>query len=351
MGDLSQEHQAPLTLTGDILVSEVATEQELNSVIARMLSGTTMGQHLYYNASSFDGWTSHVDDMEDAAIDAGIEGLLPGQPAFGRHVSPYVNGINGVAIDVSWVSDHGAIGANDLSLRMSNPDDSSQWVTGPVPVEVKLVSGAGINGSDRLYLVLPNDGVVGRWLEVTLKATAATGLYQDETFLFGNLPGDANGDGRVDVGDLGQLAGNWGFSSGEPLLGGDFNADGLVDVSDLGTLASMWGASISMPVASKTAEVKQVLPVAFKGVIHSSASLRALSPSPTKPEPASGPHAHVNPTVAVTSEEDPASTAIVARWAWRNPDLVIPTRAALAAPSLDLISGERVKGLPVRSLQ
>jgi hypothetical protein len=53
-------------------------------------------------------------------------------------------------------------------------------------------------------------------------------------------PGDANGDGMVDVGDLGILAANYGGSNKTWELG-DFNGDKLVDVGDLGILAAHYG--------------------------------------------------------------------------------------------------------------
>jgi hypothetical protein len=54
------------------------------------------------------------------------------------------------------------------------------------------------------------------------------------------LAGDANGDGKVDVGDLGILAANYG-GSGKIWSQGDFNGDGNVDVGDLGILAAHYG--------------------------------------------------------------------------------------------------------------
>ncbi|MBN2293619.1 MAG: hypothetical protein JXM70_14415, partial [Pirellulales bacterium] len=63
---------------------------------------------------------------------------------------------------------------------------------------------------------------------------------------FGNvplLPGDANGDGLVDVSDLGILAANYGNGSDFEWGDGDFTGDGLVDVSDLGLLSSNYGTS------------------------------------------------------------------------------------------------------------
>jgi hypothetical protein len=60
----------------------------------------------------------------------------------------------------------------------------------------------------------------------------------------GRLPGDANEDGAVDVGDLGILAANYG-GTGKSWNQGDFNGDGAVDVGDLGILAANYGTNAS----------------------------------------------------------------------------------------------------------
>ena len=54
------------------------------------------------------------------------------------------------------------------------------------------------------------------------------------------LPGDANIDGIVDVGDLGVLAANW-SQGGRTWAQADFTGEGQVDVGDLGVLAANWG--------------------------------------------------------------------------------------------------------------
>jgi hypothetical protein len=56
------------------------------------------------------------------------------------------------------------------------------------------------------------------------------------------IPGDANDDGVVNVGDLGILAANYGGSD-KTWEQGDFNGDGLVNVGDLGILAANYGSS------------------------------------------------------------------------------------------------------------
>jgi beta-glucanase (GH16 family) len=55
------------------------------------------------------------------------------------------------------------------------------------------------------------------------------------------MSGDANGDGKVDVGDLGVVGTNYGMTSGATWAMGDFNADGKVDVADMGVLATNYG--------------------------------------------------------------------------------------------------------------
>ena len=54
--------------------------------------------------------------------------------------------------------------------------------------------------------------------------------------------GDADGDGVVDVADLGVLGANFNQSN-MTVADGDFNDDGIVDVADLGILGANWTAS------------------------------------------------------------------------------------------------------------
>jgi hypothetical protein len=67
-----------------------------------------------------------------------------------------------------------------------------------------------------------------------------------------SLPGDANGDGVVNVGDLGILAGNYGTLEGATWEMGDFNGDGAVNVGDLGILAGNYGSSVAASVPEPT---------------------------------------------------------------------------------------------------
>ncbi|HSV15808.1 MAG TPA: Ig-like domain-containing protein, partial [Tepidisphaeraceae bacterium] len=71
-----------------------------------------------------------------------------------------------------------------------------------------------------------------------------------QTFFFQD--GDADHNGKVDVGDLGILATNYGLSS-KAFSQGDFNYDTKVDVGDLGILATNYGVNISGGSGASTA--------------------------------------------------------------------------------------------------
>jgi hypothetical protein len=72
------------------------------------------------------------------------------------------------------------------------------------------------------------------------------------------LAGDATGDGRVDVADLGILASNW-QKTGRVFSQGDFDRSGTVDVNDLGILASRWQQALAAP-SSPVAQVFSAKP-------------------------------------------------------------------------------------------
>jgi hypothetical protein len=66
-----------------------------------------------------------------------------------------------------------------------------------------------------------------------------TGLTPTDVLVKYTYSGDANLDAKVDIGDLGLLAGAW-QQSGKTWLDGDFTYDGAVNIGDLGLLAGNW---------------------------------------------------------------------------------------------------------------
>ncbi len=63
------------------------------------------------------------------------------------------------------------------------------------------------------------------------------------------IPGDANGDGVIDVADLGIVGAHFNLSE-VTFHQGDFNGDGTVDVADLGILGANWAAAQNLSVTS-----------------------------------------------------------------------------------------------------
>ena len=67
------------------------------------------------------------------------------------------------------------------------------------------------------------------------------------------LPGDATGDGRVDIADLAILSVNYG-TDGKTKWQGDFNGDGWVDIADMGMLGANYGKTMGGAGASSVPE-------------------------------------------------------------------------------------------------
>ena len=122
-------------------------------------------------------------------------------------------------------------------LAVGNDSDPAGWAAAPAPRDITVRAGQGIGGSDRVTITWADGRILGSWLEVTVLATAATGLPQDDVFYFGNAPGEA-GDfdthAMVTAADE-ILARN--FAHGLADLATiddalDFNRDRLVNVAD-----------------------------------------------------------------------------------------------------------------------
>jgi hypothetical protein len=152
---------------------------------------------------------------------------------------------------------------NGLSDAAGNANDCQQVIT----VDFNFGS-SGINGFQRIRR---SDGVVetitvgGSYSGLTFTSLGNNGYRMVLTLDGGTgdlfkyntgapfvgvisqpaISGDANGDGKVDVGDLGILAANYGLTADATWAKGDFNGDGAVDVGDLGILAANYGTNAS----------------------------------------------------------------------------------------------------------
>ncbi len=151
-----------------------------------------VSRSIFYGNSAFDGYNPLPSSNDHNAIARDKTALLPGQTATFANLTSYDKGINGIMIDVAGA--HGDITANDFTFRVGNNNSPSTWASAPAPVSVVVLNGAGANGSDRVELTWSDGAIEDEWLEVTMAASADTGLALPDTFFFGNLIGDT-GDG------------------------------------------------------------------------------------------------------------------------------------------------------------
>ena len=84
------------------------------------------------------------------------------------------------------------------------------------------------------------------------------------------LPGDANGDGKVDINDLTIVLSNFG-QTGMTWSTGDFNGDGKVDVNDLTILLSHFGQTAAASGLASPSAVPEPSTLALSAVARCSA--------------------------------------------------------------------------------
>ncbi|MCP5521267.1 MAG: hypothetical protein H7A46_06935 [Verrucomicrobiales bacterium] len=203
------------------------------------------GQWVFYNHSQWDGNNAAADANDDNAIAPDKSALLPGGVATFANYTSYSRGLNGLMVDIAGLA--GTPTASDFTFKTGNDQTPAGWALAPDPFSVTVRVGAGADGSDRVTLIWndnnldatadPNEAVAKAWLEVTVRATANTGLAADHTFYFGNAVGEVGNsaiDTLVDTTDVLQpfyhqtSGGAAGLTS--PF---DINRDRTVDTTDV----------------------------------------------------------------------------------------------------------------------
>ena len=209
-----------------------------------------VGRNVFYNDSFFDGNDTSANAADDNAIATDKVALLPGETATFENYTSFEEGINGIIID-AHLADPTAFSAADIALATGVGSQFSDFSALNVSVDVSVRVGAGVDGSDRITIILPNGSVVNEFLQVSVLANQATGLQSDDVFYFGNVVGDSGDratDTRVDAGDLGGVQANLtAFATIDVENNYDFDRDGRVDSSDLGIIQSNLTAFVSVP--------------------------------------------------------------------------------------------------------
>jgi hypothetical protein len=245
---------------GDFVV--VWTDEPQDGVYAQRYlweeSAAVNGRHVFYNHSSFDGNDTAADAADDGAIATDKAALLPGQSATFANVTGYSRGINGVMVDIAGLPEGVTLTAADFQFRSGA--DLSTLFPGPSNAQVSVRRGAGVNGSDRVTLTWPDYvpnvqslvpmAAAKKWLEVTVKADANTGLAAPDVFYFGNLIAETGDPGaslslRVNALDLGAI--KRALNSVATITSTvDPNRDGRVNALDLGIAKQNLNQALSL---------------------------------------------------------------------------------------------------------
>ncbi|NLF32785.1 MAG: hypothetical protein GX591_18085, partial [Planctomycetes bacterium] len=199
---------------------------------------------LFYNNSALDGGDPAAGPGDDGAIAADKEVLLPGGPAVPANTTGYSRGVNGIMVDIAGLADGDALCDGDFTVRLSDDPAGGVWTPGPAPRIIAVRPGAGRDDSDRVTLIWSDGVLVNTWVEVTVRATAATGLAADDVFLVANVAGDADSDRDVDLDDFVALKRGFGTSGGG-IPSGDFDLTGRVDLDDFVVLKTNFGAGVA----------------------------------------------------------------------------------------------------------
>ena len=118
--------------------------------------------------------------------------------------------------------------------------------------EVSVRVGEGVNGSDRITIILPNESVVNEYLQVTVYANDTTGLNNNDVFYFGNIiadTGDSTADGRVNAVDISGVRNNLsGFFEAEIDSPYDLNRDRFVNSLDIASVRNNLSGFFPIPL-------------------------------------------------------------------------------------------------------
>jgi hypothetical protein len=141
---------------------------------------------------------------DDGAIVTDKTALLPGVLASFSNYSGYSRGINGIMIDIADAA--GTLTLADFAFAVGNTATPETWSAAPAPDGFEVRAGAGAGGSDRITITWADGAIQKQWLQVTVLATANTGLAEPDVHYWGTLtgmdPGDQSGSSLSDAGDV-----------------------------------------------------------------------------------------------------------------------------------------------------
>jgi hypothetical protein len=208
---------------------------------------SVVNSKVYYRGSSFA--SNGINDALDPSKSLAKSGTTSRVLSFANVINNS-RGINGLVFDVAGLaSNH--LSAGDFQFRVSplgafneSQNPPSSWELGPSPSSIIVDVGTAVSPA-RIRLEWADNEIANRWLQLKVKANAATGLVVPVVYYIGHLFGEttgalSGGAYLVQVSDVTQIRSAVGSVApvGSVL---DINKNGLVQVSDITAMRSSVG--------------------------------------------------------------------------------------------------------------
>jgi hypothetical protein len=198
---------------------------------------SVLGGFVYYRGSSFasGGVAAAIDTSKDVALETSTPQTL----SYANLINT-TRGINGLVFEMQNLQAN-SLAPSDFQFQVSplgafneaaNP--ASGWASAPNPLSISVSSGP----VRQVVLQWTDAAISNRWLRVTIRANANTGLQQPQSYYIGHLLGETtglDGDGvyRVTVADAVQISGSVSPVGVAVTNRLDLNKDGFVTVADI----------------------------------------------------------------------------------------------------------------------
>lgn len=225
-----------------LMLFNYSTDGTVNQIIGQSTEGATAVDtgvsfadfHTYTFVwdSVFDGsGTNGQNGVTDVYVDGAFKGTTRAYAA-GANSNGYVEfGDGGTTDGTFWEVDW---------IRWGTGADAT--VVAPLAGDFNLDNVVNVTDIDLLCAELHTGGANDAIYNVNGDGAVDFNdmIYEVEQIL-GTHFGDSDVDGDVDLNDLGNLATNYGMTSGASWAMGDFDCDEDVDLNDLGSLATYYG--------------------------------------------------------------------------------------------------------------
>lgn len=205
------------------------------------------GAFIYHKDSIFA--STGVEDGIDNIKSLAKEGPAPQTLTFDNLINTS-RGINGIGFDILNLPASELTEA-DIDFQVSpqglfdlSASPPVSWQTAPSPSDISVDAGS----TSRVLIQWPNDVISNRWLRISVKANANTGLAQSEVYYVGHLRGETTGlsDGAFTVtfADISAIRSSVGQPAGVGSIV-DVDKNGTVTFFDISSMRGFVGFQLS----------------------------------------------------------------------------------------------------------